>query len=237
MIAVIPAAGIGQRMGSAIPKQYLQCAGASILDHAISALLAEPRIERVFVALQPNDTWFANSRYASHRQVTRVVGGATRAESVLSGVAAALESYDKNVLVAVHDAARPCLPLALLTTLLDTANEYPQLGAILALPARDTIKHADHQGAIPHIRSTLDRETIWLAQTPQVFRLGDLQQALQNALAQGVPITDEASAIEADGGQPILVPSSRQVMKVTDPEDLPLAEFYLQKLNRDSSEE
>lgn len=237
MIAVIPAAGIGQRMGSAIPKQYLQCAGASILDHAISALLAEPRIERVFVALQPDDRWFASSQYASHSQVVRVNGGATRAESVLNGVATALESYDKNILVAVHDAARPCLPLVLLATLLDTASRYPHLGAILALPARDTIKQADDQGAIPHIRTTLDRETIWLAQTPQVFRLGDLQHALQNAIAQGLVITDEASAIEADGGQPILVPSSRQVMKVTDPEDLPLAEFYLQKLNCDTSKE
>lgn len=237
MIAVIPAAGIGQRMNSAIPKQYLQCAGASILDHAISALLAEPRIERVFVALQPDDRWFAGSQYAVHSQVVRVNGGATRAESVLNGVATALKSYDKSILVAVHDAARPCLPLVLLATLLDTASRYPQLGAILAVPARDTIKQADTQGAIPHIRTTLDRETIWLAQTPQVFRLGDLQQALQIAITQGLPITDEASAIEADGGQPILVPSSRQVMKVTDPEDLPLAEFYLQHLNRDTSKE
>lgn len=231
MIAIIPAAGVGARMAAELPKQYLQVAGATILDHAIAALLAEPRIKQVYVAVQADDEWFAQSNFCQHERVQRVAGGKNRSDSVLAGVQAALANQPPECLAVVHDAARPLLPLPLLQQLLDTAQQYPHLGALLALPARDTIKLAeantDQRQVL--VQSTLDRELIWLAQTPQVFQLGRLRTAIENALAQGLAITDEASAIEADGGQPILVRGSKQVMKVTDPEDLAVIEFYLQR--------
>lgn len=238
MIAVIPAAGIGQRMGAALPKQYLQCLGSTLLDHTICALLAEARISKIYIALQSDDLWFEDSRYAHVEKIERVTGGSTRSESVLSALSVALETFPKTCLVAVHDAARPCLPPTLFSQLLDVAQEHPEQGALLALPVRDTVKYVEQPNTddvnsttapLSVISKTLDRENIWLAQTPQVFRLGDLQRALTLATQQGVSITDEASAMEAQGVQPILVRGSQMVMKVTEPEDLALIEFYLAK--------
>lgn len=238
MIAVIPAAGIGQRMGAALPKQYLQCLGSTLLDHTISALLAETRISKIYIALQSDDRWFEKSRYALNTKIQRVAGGETRAESVLNALSAAAETIPRSDLVVVHDAARPCLPLALLSHLLDVASANPTQGALLALPVRDTVKYAENlptdddasaSRRLPTVLKTLNRDNVWLAQTPQVFRLGDLQRALSEATQQGVTVTDEASAMEAQGVEPILVRSSRRVMKVTEPEDLALIEFYLAK--------
>lgn len=238
MIAVIPAAGIGQRMGAALPKQYLQCSGSTLLDHTIKALLQEARVRKVYVALSADDSWFNTSAYAKAINVERVTGGDTRASSVLNALSEAMKTLSPTTLVAVHDAARPCLPPSLFSRLLDVAEKYPMQGALLALPVRDTVKcvSASNKGAaadnteFPVVTKTVNREELWLAQTPQVFRLGDLHRALTMAAEQGLNITDEASAMEAQGTQPVLVSGSRMVMKVTDPEDLALIDFYLKEL-------
>ncbi|RUO22504.1 2-C-methyl-D-erythritol 4-phosphate cytidylyltransferase [Aliidiomarina iranensis] len=242
MIAVIPAAGIGQRMEASLPKQYLQCAGETLLDHSIAAILAEPRISKIFLALHENDHWFANSRFADHEQIQVVQGGASRAESVVNALSAAINTFPSDTLVAVHDAARPGLPLKLFSELLDVVNENPEQGALLALPVHDTVKYSTEKEAAANggltqtkdagigrniVNKTLVRDHIWLAQTPQVFRLGDLQKALSLAAEQGNDITDEASAMETLGAQPILVPGSKKLLKVTTPDDLALIEFYL----------
>lgn len=241
MIAVIPAAGIGQRMGAALPKQYLQCAGATLLDHSISALLADKRITKIYVSLHPEDTWFSASGYAQSEQIERVIGGDDRASSVQNALSVAIKTNPDNCLVVVHDAARPGLPLNLLSKLLDVAQASPAQGALLALPIRDTVKYvapqeplsadSNNNEPLPQVTKTLNRDELWLAQTPQVFRLGDLQRALELAELSGSNITDEASAMEAQGVQPVLVTGSRVLMKVTDPEDLALIEFYLTQMN------
>lgn len=225
MIAIVPAAGIGQRMQATIPKQYLKIAGRYILDHSISALFRDPRITHVIVALHPQDTLFGKSAFANNDKVIRVEGGASRAQSVLNALAFAQQRWDEETLVAVHDAARPGLPAHHLQQLLDRAQAIPEQGAILALPARDTLKVATAQH---QVEKTLDRTLVWQAQTPQVFQLGHLQHALQAALEAGVDVTDECSAMEFLGIQPQLVMGSRAALKVTDPEDLELIAFYLQ---------
>lgn len=224
MKAIIPAAGIGQRMGLATPKQYLKLAGRTVLEHSVLRLLAAHQIEQVIIALHPADTTFPQLPLASWPQVSVVTGGATRADSVL----AALQSpslADPETLVVVHDAARPGLPRDCLQALLTQATEAPSVGAMLALPAYDTVK----QGRAGQVVQTLPRETIWLAQTPQVFQAGSLRLALQAAVGQGKLVTDEAHAMELQGYQPALVMGSRRAMKLTTPEDLPLLEFFLQQ--------
>ncbi|MCH8501767.1 MAG: 2-C-methyl-D-erythritol 4-phosphate cytidylyltransferase [Aliidiomarina sp.] len=236
MIGIIPAAGIGQRMGAEIPKQYLQCCGKTILDQSIFALLQDPRIERVWVALQDEDQWWSTSHFAADSRVQVTLGGATRAQSVLTALHAAQDSgVAATTLAAVHDAARPALAAEVLARLLDAAEGSPESGALLALPVRDTVKQAMTQSAQsskPVSAQTLDREKLWLAQTPQVFQLGRLIQALEAGLAENAALTDESSALEFCGEKPLLVMGSRQAMKVTDPEDLALVEYYLKQLNR-----
>lgn len=238
MIGIIPAAGIGQRMGAEIPKQYLQCCGKTILDHSIFALLQDPRVERVWVALQEDDQWWPASNFVNDSRVETVLGGATRAQSVLAALhAARAAGIPPATLAVVHDAARPALAQAVLARLLDIAERAPESGALLALPVRDTVKQAVTStalGSLPVSEQTLEREKLWLAQTPQVFQLEQLIQALEAGLAANAALTDESSALEFCGQQPILVVGSRQAMKVTDPEDLALVEYYLKQLNRSS---
>ncbi|TRW49610.1 2-C-methyl-D-erythritol 4-phosphate cytidylyltransferase [Aliidiomarina halalkaliphila] len=225
MIGIVPAAGIGQRMQSAVPKQYLHVAGQYILDHSISALLRDSRITHVVVAIQNNDTYYAQSAAAKNSRVYTVAGGASRAQSVLNALHYARQHWPDETLVAVHDAARPGLPVMHLRALLDVAETHPEQGALLALPARDTLKIA---AAGQKVEKTLDRSRIWQAQTPQVFQLGALEHALVAALEAGIEVTDECSAMEYMGARPRLVMGSRAALKVTDPEDLALVEFYLQ---------
>lgn len=236
MIGIIPAAGIGQRMGAEIPKQYLQCCGKTILDHSIFALLQDPRVKRVWVAVQDNDQWWPESHFANDSRVEATLGGATRAQSVLAALRAAKESgVATATLAVVHDAARPALARDVLARLLDVAERSPESGALLALPVRDTVKQAETsaaQGSLSVSEQTLEREKLWLAQTPQVFQLGQLIQALEAGLAANSPLTDESSALERFGQRPLLVVGSRKAMKVTDPEDLALVEYYLKQLNR-----
>ncbi|RUO36355.1 2-C-methyl-D-erythritol 4-phosphate cytidylyltransferase [Aliidiomarina sanyensis] len=224
MIGIIPAAGIGSRMGLEIPKQYLRIHERSILDYSIAALLADARIQEVIVALHPDDTLFVSTEAANDPRVHSVIGGTTRAKSVQNALEHAALQAEKNTLVVVHDAARPGLPPDALARLLDQAERDPQRGCVMALPVRDTLKSASSQW---HITGTVDRQTVWQAQTPQVFLLEALHHALQHAERAGSQITDESSAIEALGGRPKLVLGSRAAMKVTDPDDLPLVSFYL----------
>lgn len=218
IIAIIPAAGVGSRMQADKPKQYLTILGKTILQHTLEIMLSHPAISRVIVALGKNDPYAAELDVLSHPKIQLVEGGATRAESVLSALNAVSEEH---VWVLVHDAARPCLTTRDLDKLLATTDEN---GAILAVPVTDTVKRANIAG---NIIATEDRSQLWQAQTPQFFPLDLLKKALNTGIRQKLTITDEASAMEFAGFQPHLVMGRRDNIKITRPEDLALAEFYL----------
>jgi 2-C-methyl-D-erythritol 4-phosphate cytidylyltransferase len=217
--ALVPAAGLGARMGQELPKQYLPLAGQPMIAHALDTLCSSPEIATVFVVLAPDDTQFRSYDWSRFGDKLRPLfcGGKRRADTVLNGLLASeLEPGDW---VLVHDAARPCLTQAQLAKLIAELRD-DAVGGILAVPVADTLKRAD---ADDRIRRTESREQLWQAQTPQMFRAGLLTQALQ----QPGRFTDEASAVEALGLQPRLVLSEPTNLKVTYPQDLLIAELLL----------
>lgn len=228
---VVPAAGIGKRMKTDCPKQYLHIAGKTIIEHTLTNLLEHSQVQRVIVVLNPNDTLFAQLPIASHPCIEVVEGGQERSDSVLAGL-----HYlsDNEEWVLVHDAARPCFTATDLSALLQLA-EQGNAGGILATPVRDTMKRASNVNVNGQIvvKHTESREHLWHALTPQFFKLAMLKKALNSAAEQKINITDEASAIELLGEKVLLVEGSASNIKITQPEDLLLAEFYLtqNKLN------
>ena len=223
--ALIPAAGAGARMGAATPKQYLPLAGRTLLHHAIRCV-AVPPVETVFVVLAPDDKAFAREDWSEFdgRLEPLYCGGATRRDSVLNGLVAAMDGVDADDWVLVHDAARPCLPRADLDRLIGEVATDP-VGGVLAMPVAETVKRVkEDERGVQRISGTEDRTLLWLAQTPQMFRAGLLAQALR--AARGT-VTDEAGAVEMLGLQPRLVTGSRRNLKVTYPEDLGIAESIL----------
>lgn len=223
--AAIPAAGVGKRLGAAIPKQYLDLAGRPVIEWSLKPFVEDARIAGVCVALGPSDGYWPDTAYADHAKVRRVDGGAERCHSVLNALDALSEQAHPQDWVLVHDAARPCLRRADLDRLFAELADDP-VGGILAVPVRDTMKAADAEG---RIRSTLDRSALWHAYTPQMFRLDLLRRALREALAAGDLVTDDASAIERLGLRPRLVEGRGDNVKITRAEDLPLARFYLEQ--------
>ena len=223
--ALLPCAGTGSRAGTAIPKQYAPLAGRALVDHTVQALLAVARIDQVCVVLSPDDAHWPTHGAAPHPRLSVVrCGGATRAESVFQGLQAlAKQGAQAHDWVLVHDAARCLIEAEHVNALIDACMP-DAVGGLLAVPVPDTLK-AETQGRVQH---TLPREHTWLAQTPQMFRWAPLHQALLAAQAQGFAgITDEASAIEAQGHAPRLVRGSTHNIKVTWPEDFALAEALI----------
>lgn len=221
IVAVVPAAGVGSRMRSACPKQYLTIAGKTILEHSIAALLCHAEVARVIVSISPDDGYFSDLPLANDPRIQVVFGGAQRADSVFAGLKAATDAS----WVLVHDAARPCLHQEDLSQLL-ALRHTSKVGGILAAPVRDTMKRAEagDRFAIAH---TVDREALWHALTPQFFPRELLMMCLERALNEGANVTDEASALEYCGYHPLLVSGRSDNIKVTRPEDFALAEFYL----------
>ncbi|MGU5546312.1 2-C-methyl-D-erythritol 4-phosphate cytidylyltransferase [Aeromonas veronii] len=215
--AIVPAAGIGSRMGADCPKQYLQLAGKTILEHTLERLLAHPAIAQVIVALAPHDRWFEALPVAADPRIVRVEGGAERAFSVLNGLHVAQGEW-----VLVHDAARPCLTHGDLDALIAAAMGCG--GAILGSRVRDTMKRSDGEG---NIIATVEREQLWHALTPQMFPTRTLKRALEEGLLLGATITDEASAMERAGFAVRMVEGRADNIKVTRPEDLSLAGLFL----------
>jgi len=220
---IMPAAGSGSRMRQVLPKQYLNINQIPIIEHTINIFLANPVIEQLMICLPVDDLRFASMDVANNPRVATTSGGGSRAQSVLNGLNA-LTAADHDW-VLVHDAARPCLSGQLLEQLIEQLRN-DEVGGILAMPAKDTLKQSTSN---QKIASTIDRSTIWQAQTPQMFRFGLLHSALSNAIKQGIEITDEASSLEAMGYQPKLVQGDARNIKITTPEDLELAEFLLQQ--------
>lgn len=222
VVAVLPAAGNGSRMACDRPKQYLTIHGKTILEHSVAALFRHPQIQRAVVVISPDDTHFATLPLAQDPRVDWVTGGRQRADSVLAG----LQAVHNAEWALVHDAARPCLHLQDLDRLLQLMR-HSDVGGILAAPVRDTMKRS--QGDI--IDHTVERSDLWHALTPQLFPLPLLERCLTRALREGASVTDEASALEYCGYRPQLVAGRADNIKVTRPEDLALAEFYLTRMS------
>ena len=222
---VVPAAGIGQRMNSECPKQYLAIANRFILDITLSRLLDNAPFKGCMVPLSVQDHWWPDSESAKDNRIQTCTGGKERADSVLSALHALDEQADDNDWVLVHDAARPCLHPHDLANLIDTLFEHP-VGGLLAAPVTDTLKQAG-EGVTPEVEQTVDRSRLWRALTPQMFRFGALRAALESALENGHAVTDESSAMEFSGNMPLLVEGRADNLKITVPSDLALAEFIL----------
>lgn len=216
IIAIIPASGVGSRMNAPLPKQYLTLQGKTVLEHTVSIFLEHPSIVQIVIAISPNDHYHADIPLLKSDKIHLVFGGETRANSVFN----ALNTVEEDCWVLVHDAARPCLKRSDLDKLLQI--HHPS-GAILATPAVDTMKRAKGE----QIEYTEDRSTLWHALTPQFFPASLLKKALISAFEKQQTVTDEASAVELLGFQPLLVSGRSDNLKITRPEDLALAEFYL----------
>ncbi len=218
-LALIPAAGVGARTGHEMPKQYLRLGKRTMLEHSVAAILADARIDRVFVVVAPSD-----HRWQSMQMDQRVefvaVGGASRAQSVLNGLVAIAGRTQDDDRVLVHDAARPCLGEAELARLIDQVGDDDR-GGLLAVPLTDTLK----RGEDGRVVATLERDDLWCAQTPQMFRIASLRAALSVGALDG--LTDEASAVERNGNFPLLVLGATTNIKVTTAQDLTLAAAIL----------
>lgn len=229
IVAIVPAAGVGSRMKADRPKQYLLLDGKTILEHTIEQLLAFPVIDKVIVAISDTDPYFDELPISKDNRVIRVTGGGERADSVLSGLEY-LKEHQLSEWVMVHDAARPCIRHSDIEKLITEVVPH-QIGGILASPVRDTMKQANQDSTI---ETTIDRSVLWHALTPQLFTTEILYSALKTGLEKGLSITDESSAIELMGYLPKLVHGRADNLKITQPEDLDLAEFYLQKMKKET---
>lgn len=231
--ALVPCAGIGARAGAGGPKQYAPLAGRPLVAWTLDALAGVCELEGTLVVLAPEDTQFdafvADGRIAvvSELWATRV-GGATRAETVAAGLVELLaRGAHAADWVLVHDAARCLIRPEAVARLIAECRDDP-VGGILAMPVADTLKRSDAEATRERISATVSRNAIWAAQTPQMFRIGALREALAAGLARAdLTITDEASALEAQGQSPRLVRGDFENLKVTWPEDFALAERLL----------
>lgn len=221
--AVLPAAGVGRRMGAAIAKQYLTLLGKPILCRSLDALLAHPAVAGGVVALAPQDPHWDQLAYRHEKPLFRVPGGAERSDSVLSALEFLLGQGDGEDWVLVHDAVRPCVMADDIEQLVAAGTARPD-GALLAVPVRDTLKRQAPGG---RVRETASREGLWHALTPQLFPLRQLHQALRAAQERGTTVTDESQAMEMAGFQPLLVEGRATNLKITRSTDLALAEAIL----------
>ncbi len=223
---IVPAAGVGARMQQTIPKQYLKIGDKTILDHTLEKLCSHNTIQGVAVAISSADEYWPNYQSINNKEIITVQGGAERFESVFNALKILSDKCCTNDWVLVHDAARPCLSVTDISKLIAKVKQ-DDIGGLLATPVRDTMKRANSYGKILH---TTERQYLWHALTPQMFRYGMLYDALQSAIESKLNITDEASALEAKGYQPLLIEGSAKNIKITHPEDLSLAEFYINEV-------
>ena len=223
--AVVPAAGVGKRMQADRPKQYMEIDGRPLIEHAISRLIADPHIEGVVVAISAEDEYWPELEICVDKPLWVAPGGVERCHSVLNALQELGTHANDEDWVLIHDAARPCVRPSDIANLIAQLADDP-IGGLLAVPVRDTMKRA---GSNRRVISTEEREGLWHALTPQMFRFGKLRHALEQAIEDEALVTDESSAMELAGYEPLLVEGNADNIKVTRPEDLALATFYLQQ--------
>lgn len=220
--AVVPAAGVGKRMGTKVAKQYLSLCGYPVIEHTLRRLLSHPRIKAVTVVVGPADEWW--SSVPSGWRTNRADGGVERCHSVLNGLKSLLKAGASPVdRVLVHDAVRPCLRGGDIDALIEGVAEY-EGGGLLGLPVRDTMKRVD---AHIQVDETVPRDHLWHALTPQMFPLGVLHDVMEQAISAGVFVSDEAQAMELAGYRPKMIEGHPDNIKITRNNDLGLAALYL----------
>jgi 2-C-methyl-D-erythritol 4-phosphate cytidylyltransferase len=231
VFVILPAAGLGTRMAGPQPKQFLALDGVPILIHSLRAFAAVERVTAIYVAVRGIDMERVAAQIAEYGFTDRVrvvEGGENRQESVSHALAALPAQADDIVLV--HDAVRPLIDAATIDRTIDAVIEHG--AAIVGMPAVDTIKQVERTAHGALVTSTIPREYVVLAQTPQGFRFGLLQRAFDEATADGFLGTDEASVVERAGNPVAVVHGSQVNLKITQPGDLELAEFYLRQRGR-----
>lgn len=222
--AIVPAAGIGTRMNSEMPKQYLSVNGRSVIAHTLHRLAQLKSLQATVVALHPQDRYWEEHGAPLSEGLMTCSGGERRCQSVLNGLYALAGLADDDDWILVHDAVRPCVRLADIEKLLSEIDNHP-VGGLLGVPVSSTLKLANAQGDIV---ATMPRDEMWQASTPQAFRYGQLREVLEQALAQQDFVTDEAAAMERAGFTPRLVRGGADNIKITYPEDLHMAGIILQ---------
>ncbi len=226
-VAVVPAAGVGKRMQANCPKQYLLINEKTVLEHTVERLLSHPLINQVIISLGENDEYFPRTSLASNNNVQTVTGGKERVDSVLAGLMAIDVNHFPWVLV--HDAARPCVSHDDISMLISKCIEK-QVGGLLAAPVRDTMKRSKvTELSENQVSATVDREKLWHALTPQMYQTKQLKEAIINGLHSDTVLTDESSAIEFANLPSLLVSAGSENIKITHPDDLALAAFFLSK--------
>lgn len=234
-VVIVPAAGVGKRMLASCPKQYLKINNQSILTHTINRLLSHRQIAKVIMVLSDEDGYFEQTELVDNKNIMRVSGGIERVDSVLNGLHAI--DVERYPWVLVHDAARPCVTHDDIDKLIEQCITN-NCGGLLAAQVVDTMKQnsREHPNTVD---ITIERSNLWHAFTPQMYKTVELKQAIEQALEKGKEITDESSAIELAGLPSLLVLGCRDNIKITRPEDIALATFYLdqqkqeqQKLNQ-----
>lgn len=221
---IVPAAGVGKRMQADRPKQYLPLMGKTVIEHTLSRLFESGIFEAIAVAISQEDPFWPKLTISQHSKILTAEGGKERADSVLSGLKHLEGKAADDDWVLVHDAARPCITSDDINLLVKSL-QTKEAGGILALPSHDTLKNVEAN----KITNTIDRSLIWRALTPQMFRYSLLKQALIDAAEKQAVVTDESSAIELQGLQPEIISGRPDNIKITRPEDLALAEFYLEQ--------
>lgn len=224
--AVVPAAGSGRRMEAQVPKQYLLVNGVPILEHTLRAVLGCPDVRGLVVVLDPSDRLTESIESFSDPRVFRAAGGNERADSVLSGLQVIAPYASPDDWVLVHDAARPCISISVLQQLIDHTVESG-VGTVLAQASSDTLKRVSSS---MRVSESLDRRAVWRAQTPQMFRLCELERALSSALNEQLRITDESMAMELCGFPVSILEGPSTNIKVTLPIDLEFAEIILRRM-------
>lgn len=231
--AVVPAAGTGSRLNADVPKQYLELDGQTVLEHSLSRIDALARVKATVVVLSADDSIgraLCRDGVADGRLVL-CNGGEHRYSSVHKGLLALCGRADAEDWVLVHDAARPCVRVSDILRLIDSVRGHP-VGGLLAVPVTDTLKQAGREG---QALGTVDRSSLWAAQTPQIYRYGLLLKALEKAMDNVYSVTDEASALEHAGYQPLLIQGSSDNIKITWAGDIELAALIL-RLQREKQE-
>jgi 2-C-methyl-D-erythritol 4-phosphate cytidylyltransferase len=224
--AIVPAAGVGLRMGSSTPKQYLPINGVPVIAVALQKLASIAEIKKIIVALHPQDELFSQLKPAPDKRVVTVVGGDDRQRSVLKALRRLKEEEEVEARdwVLVHDAARPCVLSSDIRRLLAQLQDH-DVGGLLGAPAENTLKQVDDQELV---QNTIDRTGVWNAFTPQMFRYGLLLAALEAAVENNAVTTDEASAVELMGYRPQMIEGASTNIKITHAADLELATKILE---------
>tara|TARA_B100000029_G_scaffold90605_1_gene80405 strand:+ start:142 stop:843 length:702 start_codon:yes stop_codon:yes gene_type:complete len=222
---VIPAAGIGRRMGSNIPKQYVSVNGKTIVEHTIDNFIGRKEIENICIAISESDKHWPALPISKNKKIITTIGGSERYESVYNALCALKDKANDDDWVLVHDAVRPCLKKSIIDRLITDISSN-DVGGILALPCFETMKKVNNNR---YIEETINREIIWRAQTPQVFKYKKLLLAIEKAINENIHITDEAMAMELLNYKPIVIMGDEKNIKITHQTDLKHLELFLKE--------